>query len=61
MNLAPSYIASVVAILFNIQGLIGLSLTSNEITGFVTVVCALVVAVRQITNGRSTVAGSRPK
>lgn len=59
-NLAPSYIAAIVAILFNLQGLLGLDLTSADLTATVSVLAAVVVAIRQLVNGRSTLGGMRP-
>lgn len=60
MQLAPSYIASVVGILVGLQSLVGLSFNSNEWTAFVLVCVGIFTAIRQVLTGRSTLAGRRP-
>ena len=59
--LAPSFVASAVAIIVNLQSVVGLSFTSSEWTAAITVVCGIVVVVRQVVTGRSTLWGGRPK
>ena len=59
--LAPSFVASAVAIIVGIQPLLGLSFTSDQWSTTIMVVCALVVVVRQVMTGKSTWFGSRPK
>lgn len=58
---APSYLAAVVSILLNMQGMLGLEFTSDEITATITVLAGLVIAIRQVVTGRSTVLGGRPQ
>ena len=50
-----------VAIFLNIQPLLNWSFTSDELTAAITVLCAVIVAVRQIVNGRTNWFGGRPK
>ena len=59
-NIAPSYIAAVVAVLVNVQSFAGLALTSDELTTTITVVCTIVVAIRQVITGKSNLIGGRP-
>lgn len=61
MNLAPSYVASVVSIIMAFQSLIGLNFASEQWTAVIVVVCGIVVAIRQIITGRSTLGGTRPE
>lgn len=57
--MAPSYIASIVAIIVGVQPILGLQFTSEEWSSAIIVVCGIVVAVRQIVSGRATWFGGR--
>jgi hypothetical protein len=58
--MAPSYIAGVVSIIVALQPLLGLNFLPEQWTAAIIVVSGIVVAARQIINGRSTWFGSRP-
>jgi len=58
--MAPSYIAAIAAILVNLQGLLGLDFLPDQWVMFLTVGFGIVIAIRQILTGRSTVVGKRP-
>lgn len=60
MNIAPSYVASIVSIIMVFQQAVGLNLASETWTGFIVVVCSVVVAIRQIITNRATPFGGRP-
>ncbi|MDO8094417.1 MAG: hypothetical protein Q6360_13145 [Candidatus Brocadiales bacterium] len=59
MQIAPSYVAGVVAVVVSLQSILGLSFTSDQWTAAIVVVCGIVVAVRQVLNGRSSWFGVR--
>lgn len=63
--LAPSYISAVVAVLVNVLALLGVQVGSEEltttITTLITVVSGIVIMYRQVTEGRSTLGGTKPK
>lgn len=59
--IAPSYIASIVAVLMGLQQFFGLEFTNDQWTSSIVVISGLVVAIRQVITGRSTIVGSRPK
>lgn len=63
--LAPSYISAVVAVLVNVLALAGVQVGSEEltttITTILTVISGLVIMYRQITEGRSTFGGRKPR
>lgn len=58
---APSYVAAVVSIVMGLQSLVGLDFASEQWTAFIMVCMGIVVAVRQLMTGRSTLMGSRPE
>jgi drug/metabolite transporter (DMT)-like permease len=58
--MAPSYIAGIVVVVMGVQSFLGLDFTSEQWTGAIVVLCGVVVAVRQLITGRSTLLGSRP-
>ena len=63
--MAPSYIAAVVAIAVQVLAFLGINVGSEELTTtmttLITVVAGLVVVYRQLTEGRSTIMGAKPK
>lgn len=59
--MAPTYISGVVLVLMGVQPLLGLQFTNDEWTGFITMICGIVIAVRQIVTGRATWFGGRPR
>lgn len=61
MNYAPSYIAAIVAVIVNLQPLLGLNFTSEMWTAAITVTLGAVIAIRQLATGRSTLRGKRPE
>lgn len=61
MQYAPSYVAgfcSLLAVIFPDIGIDALNTTANTI---IILVSSIVVMYRQITNGRSTLGGTRPE
>ena len=58
---APSYIAAIVAILMGGQSFVGLDFVPEQWTTFLMVLMGLIVAVRQVVTGRSTLLGGRPE
>ena len=59
--MAPSYFAAIAAVLVNLQGLVGLDFLSEQWVMFLTVAFGIVIAVRQVITGRSTIVGARPQ
>ena len=60
MNIAPSYIAAIVGILAVIFPNIELDALNTTVNTIVVVGSLIVVAVRQVLTGRSTLKGQRP-
>ena len=60
MNIAPSYIAAIVGILAVIFPNIELDALNTTVNTIVVVGSLMVVAVRQVLTGRSTLKGQRP-
>ena len=63
--IAPSYLAAVVAIAVQVLSFLGINVGSEEltttITTIITVLAGLVVMYRQLTEGRSTLMGVKPR
>ena len=63
--LAPSYVAAAVSILVNVLSYVGITVGSDAltttITTLVTVGTGLFIMYRQLSTGRSTIGGTRPK
>lgn len=60
MKIAPSYIAGIVSVLIGVQSFLGLDFAPDQWEAAIVVLVGVVVAVRQILTGRSTVLGGRP-
>ena len=60
MQFAPSYLASIVAIVVGIQPLLGLSFTSDQWSAAIVVLCGIFITVRQVITGKSNWFGGRP-
>lgn len=60
MKIAPSYISAVAMILATLLPDLDAPFIETTLNGIVVLVGAVVVAVRQVINGRSTVLGARP-
>lgn len=65
MVIAPTYIAGIVVLLVQILGFLGIEVGSEALTTTLetlfTVGAGLVIIYRQLTEGRSTLAGTKPK
>lgn len=65
MVIAPSYIAGVVVVLVQVLSFLGINIGSEALTTtletLLTVGAGLVILYRQLTEGRSTLAGTKPK
>lgn len=59
--MAPSFIAAIIGILSVGLPLINVHVAPDALTTTVTVICLIVVAVRQVITGRSTTYGARPQ
>lgn len=59
--MAPSYIAAIVGILSAVLPMLGVDIAPESLTTTITVLSLVVVAVRQLITGRSTLGGTRPK
>lgn len=65
MQIAPSYIAAFVAVVVNVLALSGVTVGTEDLTTtvqtLITICSGLVVMYRQITEGRSTLGGTKPE
>lgn len=65
MVIAPSYLAGVVVVLVQLLSFLGINIGSAELTTTIetllTLGAGLVVIYRQLTQGRSTLSGIKPK
>ena len=65
MALAPSYLAGIVVVLVQVLNFLGIEIGTEALTTtlstLLTVGAGLVVLYRQLTQGRSTLAGTKPE
>lgn len=60
MKLAPSYISAIAVVLATLLPEVEAPMVEATLNNVVVIVGAIIVAVRQVMNGRSTVLGGRP-
>lgn len=59
-NVAPSYIAGLVAVVMGLQSFFGFDFVAEQWTSFFLVGSGIVVAIRQLITGRANIFGGRP-
>lgn len=58
--MAPTYVSAIVGILSVVLPMLGLDIAPESLMTTITVLSLVVIAVRQVITGRSTLGGARP-